>query len=257
MSARASTAHAARATQNNNDLYIDVMFFQVVPDYLEGLLVVMRSPETISASFMDDIARLGALLHCADDHWDGQYVNSRSVAQLLPRIVQNLRHINLEQWSERVNAKLRQLSPKITTTQARAKFLEVLQSWTLFGSTFFYILNVTDPRVQGECLMSINKHGVQFLHMITHETLLEFRLNEILSTHKVTAAHPSGGPPVQFLDMKMGNLLQQRVISLQTDQSAEISRLLGQYIYVDSQNRGFISGTHNGIDNGNLINNGH
>jgi len=49
----------------------------------------------------------------------------------------------------------------------------------------------------------------------------------------------------------MGNLLQQRVISLQTDQSAEISRLLGQYIYVDSQNRGFISGNQNGMDNGN------
>jgi len=38
------------------------------------------------------------------------------------------------------------------------------------------------------------------------------------------------------------------VITLQTDQNAEISRLLGQYIYVDSQNRGFISGNHNVVD---------
>jgi len=70
-----------------------------------------------------------------------------------------------------------------------------------------------------------------------------------------------GGAPIQFLDVKVGNLLQQRVISLQTEQvgcvgflatgiisfvnstkGAEISRLLGQYIYVDSQSRGFIQG---------------
>lgn len=51
------------------------------------------------------------------------------------------------------------------------------------------------------------------------ETLLEFRLSEILSTHKVTA-NPTvpGAPVVQFLDLKVGNLIQQRMISLQTEQ---------------------------------------
>ena len=33
-----------------------------------------------------------------------------------------------------------------------------------------------------------------------------------------------------FLDMKVGNLLQQRVIRVQTEQSHEISRLVRQYI---------------------------
>lgn len=33
-----------------------------------------------------------------------------------------------------------------------------------------------------------------------------------------------------FLDMKVGNLLQQRVIRVQTEQAHEISRLVRQYI---------------------------
>lgn len=33
-----------------------------------------------------------------------------------------------------------------------------------------------------------------------------------------------------FLDMKVGNLMQQRVIRVQTEQAHEISRLIRQYI---------------------------
>ena len=64
---------------------------------------------------------------------------SRHVMELLPRTVDRLRHVSPEQWAERVNRKLESLSSIVTCREARAQFLELLQSWTLFGSTFFYI----------------------------------------------------------------------------------------------------------------------
>ncbi|VDO76016.1 unnamed protein product [Onchocerca flexuosa] len=45
-----------------------------------------------------------------------------------------------------------------------------------------------------------------------------------------------------FLDIKIGNQYKNKNITLHTEQGIEISRLLGQYIYVDSENRAFITG---------------
>ncbi|XP_003378742.1 putative MyTH4 domain protein [Trichinella spiralis] len=235
--------------RKDSELYTDIMFFQVLPDYIEGLLVVMRGPDSVSAATMDDIATLGALLACADDDWDGQMVTTRDIVHLLPKTVHNIRHVTLELWTDRINQKLRQLSSKTLPIVARAKFLDLLQTWPLFGSTFFYIPSVSDPRAKGECLMALNRHGVQFLDIHTHEVLFEFRLNEILSTQK---SYPDGTASmnqqsaVEHMDIKIGNMLQQHVLTLRTDQGAEISRLFGQYIYVDSQSRGLlgIEGKH-------------
>lgn len=40
-----------------------------------------------------------------------------------------------------------------------------------------------------------------------------------------------------FLDMKVGNLMQQRVIRVQTEQAHEISRLIRQYITMAQMSR--------------------
>jgi len=234
----------------DNQLYIDVMFFQLVPDYLEGLLVIMQTIDTLSATMMDDIARLAGLLHLADEDSRPNVVNAHSVNSLLPRIVQNLRHVSFDQWADRVNRKITDdFASAITPIQARAKFLELLQTWPLFGSTFFYIHDVSDIRIQGECLLAINRHGLKFLHMMTHETLTEHRLGEVISTHKYTTPTTPDRIGGHFLDIKVGSLLQQRVITLHTDQGTEISRLLGQYIYVDSQYRGIVNNDKSPIAN--------
>jgi hypothetical protein len=41
-----------------------------------------------------------------------------------------------------------------------------------------------------------------------------------------------------FLDMKCGNLMQQRITRIQTEQANEIARLIRQYITIDQRIRG-------------------
>ncbi len=100
---------------------------------------------------------------------------------------------------------------------------------------------------------------------MTHETLSEHRLGEVISTHKYTTPTTTERIGGHFLDIKVGSLLQQRVITLHTDQvgvfaliclslfvscqGTEISRLLGQYIYVDSQYRGIVNNDQQPIAN--------
>jgi myosin XV len=48
----------------DNQLYIEVIFNQVAPDYLEGLLLVTEGDALLEAS-VADIAHIAALLHRA------------------------------------------------------------------------------------------------------------------------------------------------------------------------------------------------
>ncbi len=98
---------------------------------------------------------------------------------------------------------------------------ELLQTWPLFGSTFFYIERVSEQSIPslgvgelgGECLLAIGRAGLRFLHIETHETRAEFRLSQVLSTNRV-----SGPNNDQRLEIKLGSMLtQQRVLTLHTD----------------------------------------
>ena len=80
--------------------------------------------------------------------------------------------------------------------------------------------------------MALNKHGVSFLHQITHETLIHYPFTEVISTRKVQIEDGT-----LFLDMKCGNLMQQRITRIQTDQANEIARLIRQYITIDQRNK--------------------
>lgn len=69
------------------------------------------------------------------------------------------------------------------------------------------------------------------MDMISHETLQHWPYAEVISTRKVRSEDGD-----LFLDMKCGNLLQQRVTRLHTEQAHEISRLVRQYINLEQSN---------------------
>jgi len=62
------------------------------------------------------------------------------------------------------------------------------------------------------------------------ETLIHYPFSEVISTRKVKSEDGT-----LFLDMKCGNLMQQRITRLQTDQAHEISRLIRQYITMEQR----------------------
>uniref|UniRef100_A0A0R3S325 FERM domain-containing protein n=1 Tax=Elaeophora elaphi TaxID=1147741 RepID=A0A0R3S325_9BILA len=125
----------------------------------------------------------------------------------------------------------------VNQIDARAYFLEILEKWPNFGTTFFFVHNVVDGNEQtGECLLAVNKHGIKVITVKDREEILKIALTEIISTNRYSTQQGV------FLDIKVGNQYRNRNITICTEQGTEISRLLGQYIYVDSENRAFITG---------------
>jgi myosin-15 len=119
----------------DSHLYIEVIFNQVAPDYLEGLLIVVPE-EKLPEDIIPQIARIASLLHRAADM--EQMPTKDEVKYLLPKPVLVMRELRPPQWVEMVQSNWNDMSA-LTTTEAKAQCLDILQKWPLFGSCFFAV----------------------------------------------------------------------------------------------------------------------
>lgn len=211
-------------------LYIEVLFNQVAPDYLEGLLLELPNGGAPTPDYVRDMARIAAILHRAADL--NHLPAMKEIKFLLPKPALSLRELRPAQWVALVQSAWPSIAG-LSPIQVKAQFLNVLSSWPLFGSSFFAVKRAWSEESPAEevspmwreLILALNRRGVLFLDPNTHETMQHWPFNEVISTRKVRSEDGA-----LFLDMKVGNLLQQRVIRVQTEQAHEISRLVRQYI---------------------------
>ncbi|XP_059608839.1 unconventional myosin-XV [Phlebotomus argentipes] len=212
-------------------LYVEVLFNQVAPDYLEGLLLELPGGGAPPPDVVRDMARVASLLHRAADL--SHVPTMKEIKFLLPKPALGIRELRPAQWVALVQSSWPSVAP-LSPGQVKAQFLAVLATWPLFGSSFFAVKRVwTDDGGQledsssmwRELILALNRKGVLFLDPNSHETMQHYPFTEVISTRKVRSEDGA-----LFLDMKVGNLMQQRVIRVQTEQAHEISRLVRQYI---------------------------
>uniref|UniRef100_T1JBR9 Unconventional myosin-XV n=1 Tax=Strigamia maritima TaxID=126957 RepID=T1JBR9_STRMM len=213
----------------DSELYIEVVFNQIAPDYLEGMLLVTPG-ETIPTDIVYDISKVAALLHRAAKMVT--VPNIKEIKYLLPKPALNVRDIKPPQWVNMVQSSWRDVE-MYEPSEAKALLLEILQKWPLFGSGFFAVKKLVDNREKSDFVMALNRNGVHFLDVNTHETIYHYPFSEVISTRKVKAEDGT-----LFLDMKVGNLMVQKISRIQTEQAHQISRLIKQYIMIEQRNRG-------------------
>ncbi|XP_076621995.1 unconventional myosin 10A isoform X4 [Colletes latitarsis] len=208
-------------------LYIEVVFNQIAPDYLEGLLLVLPG-EHLPQEVVYDMAQIAALLHRAADM--AHEPTTKEIKYLLPKPVLSLREPRPQQWSNMVQQAWNNVQHNAVAA-CKAQVLEILWKWPLFGSSFFAVKRVPEGKEKGgDHILALNRHGVHFIDLITHETLHHYPYSEVISTRKVKSEEGT-----LYLDMKCGNLMQQRITRLQTEQAHEISRLIRQYITMEQR----------------------
>jgi len=206
---------------SRHDMYIDVMFHQCLPDYLDGYLLPLPT-NTLPGYMKEEIAMLAVLQYQAAR----KKLPEREILGFIPRALHNLSDMSPQQWINLSSSIMKKVE-SLSAQDSKHKFLEILSRWPLFGSTFFNVKSVGDPRVKDESLMAINKDGVHFLHARSHETLLSFPFTDIVSTRRFTTENGAN-----FVDMKCGDLMRQKVTRFETDQGTDISGLIAQYIQI-------------------------
>jgi hypothetical protein len=50
-------------------------------------------------------------------------------------------------------------------------FVDILSKWPLFGSSFFAVKRVSDPKERSDHILALNRHGVHFIDLITHVSI--------------------------------------------------------------------------------------
>ncbi|KAL3238861.1 hypothetical protein MRX96_021884 [Rhipicephalus microplus] len=214
----------------DNPLYVELIFNQVAPDYLEGLLLVQPQGRRLPDPMLGDIARIAALLHRAADM---QHVPSKDeVKYLLPKPVLASKDVKPPHWVDLVQRNWADMMA-LTNTEAKAQCLDILQRWPLFGSCFFAVKWIRNENATSEHILALNREGIHFLDVVTHESVWMYPFSEVISTRKVRAEDGT-----LYLDMKCGNLMVQKITRIQTDQAHEISRLVRQYINIQQSHQG-------------------
>lgn len=218
----------------DNPLYVELIFNQVAPDYLEGLLLVQPQGRRLPDATLGDIARIAALLHRAADM---QHVPSKDeVKYLLPKPVLASKEVKPPHWVDLVQRNWADMMA-LNNTEAKAQCLDILQRWPLFGSCFFAVKWIRNESSTSEHILALNRDGIHFLDVVTHESVWMYPFSEVISTRKVRAEDGT-----LFLDMKCGNLMVQKITRIQTDQAHEISRLVRQYINIQQSHQGNVHG---------------
>ncbi|KAL0278610.1 UNVERIFIED_CONTAM: hypothetical protein PYX00_000382 [Menopon gallinae] len=142
----------------DSQLYVEVVFNQIAPDYLEGLLLVMPG-ETLEQEFIYDIAKIAALLHRAADMT--HVPTMKETKFLLPKPALSVRDVKPSHWVNMVQSNWQECE-NMTTIQAKAQFLDVLSKWPLFGSSFFAVKKASEPKERTDHILALNRNGVHF-----------------------------------------------------------------------------------------------
>ncbi|XP_078807147.1 unconventional myosin-XV [Oryzias latipes] len=209
------------ALKLDNELYVTMLYNQILPDYLKALLSVVPLGKA-SDQHLQQIARLAALQHRAKD---SIYLPTiREVQECVPP--QFYSKQGSQQWLNMTMQHTQQVQA-LNAHQARAQFLGLVSAFPMFGSSFFYIQNSNSSTIQAPCILAVNLNGLHFLNKDTHEAMERFPLKEVQSTR---TQRPTSGSSYPYVDIMIGDLLNQRITQLQLEQGLELCRVIAMHM---------------------------
>ncbi|GBN13963.1 Unconventional myosin-XV [Araneus ventricosus] len=211
----------------DSELYIDIIFHQIVPDYLEGYLLILPPHHVkIIQETQEELLRIAALLHRANGSNDAP--TETDMLSLLPRTTLDIFNKNSESSMKYVSQLWNDMIP-LNATEAKAQCLEILQKWPLFGSCFFGI-KMLEENNEEESILAINKMGANVLDIQSHETLWRFSFSAVHAPSNVVELQGT-----TFADVVFGDETIQKTIRLQVDHAHEVTRLIKQYEVIQMQ----------------------
>ncbi|XP_066291103.1 unconventional myosin-XV-like isoform X2 [Branchiostoma lanceolatum] len=211
----------------DNENFVTLLYHQILPDFVSGRLVQVQGTK-LSKQTMHDIARLTALAFRAGENLK----TTPTMADIESALPQNCVQMQkVQQWANMIHSYLNHVV-RLSANQARVQFIGTIMQWPLFGSSFYSVDSTTEPQAKEGCLIAINKSGIHFLPE-SHVPVVSYDFSNLVSTRKLRTKDGVG-----YLDIKLGNMLSQRVIRLETEQGGEISSLIQQYISIIISEKG-------------------
>lgn len=164
----------------DNHLYIEIIYNQMSPDYIDGLFLLSSGPQ-LEEQTEEEISRLGALLYRASDN--SEYPTNQDILNVLPKTLPYLSICSFEQWVNKVCQYWEDVKI-LTPIEAKAECLDILQKWSLFGSSFFTVMLMKENLEIIEHVLALNRNGVILLDIDSHESIWESSFFELKIENK-------------------------------------------------------------------------
>ena len=225
------------STKLETAIYVTMIFDQVLPDFRSGKMLVLE--DMVPTFLTTEFARILCLIY------KGQ-ASQPSLPELLQTYQKNISndldgYVKPKDWETALTEVYGKLPEALPPVDAMRETLVAWSKFKLFGSRFFPLEEVSDRRIDGPCLMAINKNGIMFLQPKTRDTMLSYSFSEVVSTRRLgaKAERSNAKSGKHYVDLKFGNLMVQRVTRCTTRQGSEITNVISAFLgaYVEKQHQ--------------------
>lgn len=200
-----------------------MMFDQVWPDFMAARLLI--AADTSKEYMSTTIVRLAILGFFAQGTNRELDAFLRVMPDYLPAVHRSA--LPVDGWKTAVEGQWPALAEVYASPiEAQREFLVEASKLPLFGARIFALDSISDKRVRGPCSIAISRDGLAFLHPVTNAKLLSYSFNEVVSTRRL-GSRASGK---HYVDLKLGNLMVQRVTRCETRQGTEITAIISSYV---------------------------
>eukprot|EP01138_Halocafeteria_seosinensis_P011068 gb/GECG01011304.1/.p1 GENE.gb/GECG01011304.1/~~gb/GECG01011304.1/.p1 ORF type:complete len:801 (+),score=169.81 gb/GECG01011304.1/:1-2403(+) len=104
--------------------------------------------------------------------------------------------------------------------EAQKFYLETVQNWKMYGSSFFFVEPQMSTELPDEVFLAVNPKGILLINPETKKILKEFEYSEL----------PTWGHSGSSFVLHVGDLRKQVKYYFQTDQGKEINQLVRNYV---------------------------
>ncbi|CEF59852.1 Unconventional myosin-XV [Strongyloides ratti] len=210
----------------DNNLFIDAMFYQILPDYISGLYIINCDKKSLTVKDLSNFSLMGALIHYSDSIGMATTVKSDCIESLVPSIIlRKYSQITLHNWANRILEKINEWDFEMTPIHAKSLFLITLQNYYLFSATFYHVKKVikndTPINELMDGILAINKNGLTFLDEKNRNIIIKIHFDEIDHTD------------FDSQDYKLSILMPfNNMITLITDAGDDIAKMIHHYVYI-------------------------
>jgi hypothetical protein len=132
----------------------------------------------------------------------------------------------LKEWEQMILAKYAKVSG-FTSLEAKLNYLDYVQEWTFYGSTFFMVEQRQFKDYPSPIILGINCEGVLLMHPEKKTVLENYGFTDI-----VTWGHSDE----KFI-VVVGNIVQQRKLIFKTSHGQEMNHLIHDYVKFKVKNK--------------------
>ncbi|KJH42170.1 hypothetical protein DICVIV_11839 [Dictyocaulus viviparus] len=202
--------------------YIEMMYSQIIHDYLDGLLFTKNLNGELRNCTPDQISKLAVCIYLTTEEGMRNDITTHTVESLVPSVVFRSWSISTQCWVEKFKSQLERIGPDIRITHAKALFLKSLSNWPLFGYTMFRLKCVLRNRKEMKpSYLAVGKEGVKLIEEKSSVVVDEWSYNMIIDAN----VH-IGAKSMEMLVYKRKATL---AYDFLTDESSTIARLVSQY----------------------------